>query len=119
MNSTTPNMIYIERLAVQLFAFMKQAGLKVNFQKQDSLTFVYHIADMTEDAQGIGLTFVLDLPFLAKFEVDESEESMEKITYAITLDMGCQLFKMKCSRLLQFDEKRKILLPNEGLAPQI
>jgi hypothetical protein len=112
MDSET-TMPLIEKVAISLWAFMRAAGLKVKFGKQDALSFVFQLSDITEDAEGIGLSFLLDLNFMSKYTVEDNEASIEKICYAVTFDLGCQLFKAKCSRLLQHDEKRKIILPNE------
>lgn len=104
------NSIPIEKLAVKLYAFLKQSGLKVGFTQRDALSYTYQLADLTEDAEGIAISFILDLPFLANFSLDDTDESIEKFCYGVTLNLGNQLFKLKCDNLLQFDNKSKIIL---------
>jgi hypothetical protein len=112
INMDKMNLSLIEKLAVALFSFMRQAGLKCTLGKQDELTYVYRIADITESGDGLAIQFVLDLPFLSSHQVEDTEESIEKICYAVTLDLGCQIFKAKCQQLLRFDNQKKIIMPN-------
>lgn len=110
MEESNNNDIFIERVAIALFAFMRQAGLNVSFGKQDALSFVYQIADITTDAQAIAVNFVLDLSFLSKNNVEDTLAGIEKFSYDVTTQLGNQLFNAKCNSLLQHQEKSKILL---------
>jgi hypothetical protein len=100
----------LEKLAVNLFSFMRQAGLKVNFGKTDGLTYGYELCDLTEDAQILAAKYELNLGTLSKYDIQDNPESVEKFCYAVTLDLGCQIMKAKCSRLLQHDSKTSSLI---------
>jgi len=103
----------IERLSIALYAFMKQADLAVEFGKQDGITYIYNIIDVTGDAQVVAMSFTLDLRILDALGVEDSEKGIEKFCSAVTLDLGCQLFKQKVNRLKRFDvpQSSGIILP--------
>lgn len=104
---------FIERLAVALYAFMKQADLKVEFGKSDGTTYIYNVLDVTGDAQVVAMSWTLDLAVLGSFDLEDSEQGIEKFCAAVTLDLGCQLFKQKVTRLKRFGEETKssIIIP--------
>lgn len=100
----------LEKIALNLYAFMRQVGIKAQFGRTQGLGYGYEIVDLTEDGQVLAAKYELNLQTLAKYEIEDTPQSIEKFCYAITLDLGLQLLKAKAQRLLQYDEKQ-----NSGL----
>lgn len=100
----------LEKIALNLYAFMRQVGIKANFGRTEGFGYLYEIIDLTEDGQVLAAKYELNLATLAKYDIEDTPQSIENFCYAITLDLGLQILKAKAQRLLQYDEKQ-----NSGL----
>lgn len=100
----------LEKIALNLWAFMKQVGMKVNFGRTEGFGYGFEILDITEDGQVLAAKYELNLQTLSKYEIEDTPQSIEKFCYAMTLDLGNQILKTKAQRLLQHDEKQSGLI---------
>jgi len=94
---------------------MRQANINVEFGKTSGTTFIYNMVDLTGDAQPVAQSFTLDLKIMSAFDIEDSEEGIEKFCAAVTFDLGAQMLKNKIEKLRRFQSKTGsgIILPGQ------
>jgi len=99
-----------ERLAIALFAFMRQGGIKCTISKDPNEPFTYHfeVRDMTDDGIPFGMAFKVDSALSTG--VEDTAEGIEKFCYAMALKTQTVMTEDKLGRLLQHVDKSKIFV---------
>lgn len=107
---------FIEKVAISLFSFMRRAGLKCTFDKNkdDILSYIFEVRDMTDDGEPFGMAFNVDSKLTAELK-DETPETIEQFCHAMTIKAGTVMLEDRCGRLLEHVEKSKLYVPKSSL----
>lgn len=103
---------FLQKVAIQLYTFMKMAGLKCSFRKnpKELLCFVFSVSDLTEDGTPIGFDFPLKPSVIE--EVKDDPASIEEFCSVVALNTANQLFGTKIKMIMQHQpEESKIIKP--------
>jgi hypothetical protein len=108
---TIGNGTFLQKVALQLFAFMKMAGLKCNFGEtpNELLSYSFSVTDLHEDGTPLGLDVKINTNAIS--EVEDNPASIEKFCSNITRNVGMQIFNLKVDALLQHQTKSSIITP--------
>lgn len=103
----------IHKVAIALFAFMQQTGIKVSVHATpgEMLGYTFEANDMTQQGEAFGVTFVITSADITGLD---DEAAIEKYCFQRTIEIGLQLLTEKATQLLQYApevQKSRIIVP--------
>jgi hypothetical protein len=104
------NGTFLQKVAIQLFTFMKMSGLKCSFTEtpNEILSYTFGVTDLHEDGTPVGLDVKINSQAIA--EVKDEPASIEEFCSSITRNVGHQIFNIKVDVLLKHKKENKIIL---------